>query len=205
MLDHAFLDTIAAVQTSFEVALLERAAGEEQFQSDLLMGDLSFDTSYTLPGSADGRAHHASIAVDAALLWNTFSQSALRSVMIGEEPEEAPVVGLEITFRVRHMSTPPEVAGVLATLQRQPMLSLGGVKLAGPRAMLTTTYSPNGDTESSILSVSFDEEVPLQTETIVEERGLEKLFADLGGWCAAQLVALSDYPFSFASDRGAQR
>jgi len=201
MLDHAFLDTIAAVRTSLEVALLERASGEEQFQSDVLMGDLSFDTSYTLPGDQSGDSQHAVSAVDVALLWNTFSQSALRSVMIGEEPEEAPVVGIEVTFRIRNLASQPEMSTVLQTLKRQPVLQLGGVTLAGPRAMLTSSFNASGAIEASLVSVSFDEEIPLLTETIVEERGLEKLFAGLGGWCAAQLVALNDYPFDFHTSK----
>ena len=36
MLDHVFTDAIAALRDAFEDALLERQAGEERFQTDVL-------------------------------------------------------------------------------------------------------------------------------------------------------------------------
>ena len=50
MLDHVFLDAIGAVRRSLEDALLERHAFEEHFQIDVLLGDATWETSYTLPG-----------------------------------------------------------------------------------------------------------------------------------------------------------
>ena len=50
MLDHVFTDAIGALRDTFENALLERQAFEERFQADVLLGDLTWETSYGLPG-----------------------------------------------------------------------------------------------------------------------------------------------------------
>ena len=50
MLDHVFTDAIGALRDAFANAFLERQAFEEHLQSDVLLGDLVWETSYGLPG-----------------------------------------------------------------------------------------------------------------------------------------------------------
>ena len=50
MLDHVFTDAIGALRDAFEGAFLERQAFEEHFQVDVLLGDITWETSYGLPG-----------------------------------------------------------------------------------------------------------------------------------------------------------
>ena len=50
VLDHVFTDAIGALRDALESALLERQALEERFQTDVLLGDVSWETSYGLPG-----------------------------------------------------------------------------------------------------------------------------------------------------------
>ncbi|MBI1843068.1 MAG: hypothetical protein HYR89_00410, partial [Actinobacteria bacterium] len=50
MLDHVFTDAIGALRDALEAALLERQAFEERFQVDILLGDVTWETSYGLPG-----------------------------------------------------------------------------------------------------------------------------------------------------------
>ncbi|MEZ5167128.1 MAG: hypothetical protein R2695_11805 [Acidimicrobiales bacterium] len=50
MLDHVFTDAIGALRDAFEFARLERQAFEERFHADVLLGDLSWQTSYGVPG-----------------------------------------------------------------------------------------------------------------------------------------------------------
>src|SRR5918992_835579 len=50
MLDHVFTDAIGALRDSLERAFLERQAFEERFQVDVLLGDVTWETSYGLPG-----------------------------------------------------------------------------------------------------------------------------------------------------------
>lgn len=50
MLDHVFTDAISALRDAFEAAFLERQPFEEHFQADVLLGDLTWETTYGLPG-----------------------------------------------------------------------------------------------------------------------------------------------------------
>ena len=45
MLDHVFTDAISALREAFEGAFLERQAFEEHFQMEVLLGDLTWETS----------------------------------------------------------------------------------------------------------------------------------------------------------------
>src|SRR5438445_755503 len=64
MLDHVFLDFIAATHKSFSEALLQRQAVEERFQVDVLLGDLSWETSYSLPGESSPPRVRADLSID---------------------------------------------------------------------------------------------------------------------------------------------
>src|SRR5579875_3257178 len=55
MLDHVLVDVITLVRRSLEDALLQRQALEERFQVDVFLGDVSWETSYSLPGEARPR------------------------------------------------------------------------------------------------------------------------------------------------------
>ena len=50
MLDHVFTQLVTSHRNAFEAALLQRQAVEERFQVDVFLGDVSFETSYSLPG-----------------------------------------------------------------------------------------------------------------------------------------------------------
>jgi len=50
MLDHILLDFVANLKSSLESSMLEKAGVEERFQIDVWLGDISFETSYSLPG-----------------------------------------------------------------------------------------------------------------------------------------------------------
>src|SRR3984957_15363334 len=104
MIDHIPLDVIGAIRESLEGSLLEQQAVEERFQVDVFLGDVSFETSYSLPGEE----RPARIRVDTSLDWPTWSQTAYRSWAIGEEPDELPEVLVEIAFRVQGLVELPE-------------------------------------------------------------------------------------------------
>ena len=105
MLDHVFTQLVTSHRHAFEAALLQRQAVEERFQVDVFLGDVSFETSYSLPGEE----RPARIRVDTSLDWPTWSQTAYRSWAIGEEPDELPEVLVEIAFRVQGLVEVPEV------------------------------------------------------------------------------------------------
>ena len=81
MLDHVFTDAISALRDAFESAFLERQAFEEHFQSDVLLGDLTWETSYGLPGEGEPPRVVAHITFD----WPAWSQAAYRQWYVEEE------------------------------------------------------------------------------------------------------------------------
>ena len=88
MLDHVFTDAITALREAFENALLERQAFEEHFQVDVLLGDVTWETSYGLPGEGLPPRVVAHITFD----WPTWSQTAYRRWYVDEVFEEPPAI-----------------------------------------------------------------------------------------------------------------
>lgn len=67
MLDHVFTDAISALRDAFGNAFLERQAFEEHFNSDILLGDLVWETTYGLPGEGLPRESlHTSLLIGQA-------------------------------------------------------------------------------------------------------------------------------------------
>ena len=80
MLDHVFTDAISALRDAFEAAFLERQAFDEHFQVDVLLGDLTWETSYGLPGEGQPPRVVAHITFD----WPTWSQTSYRRWYVDE-------------------------------------------------------------------------------------------------------------------------
>ena len=112
MLDHILIDLIMHTRRALEDALLQRQAVEERFQIDVFLGDVSWETSYSLPGEEQPPRVRADLSMD----WPTWSQSAYRSWSIGEPPEDPPAVILEITLRVQRLAAMPDLDAVVACL-----------------------------------------------------------------------------------------
>ena len=92
MLDHVFTDAIGALRDALESALLERQALEERFQTDVLLGDVNWETSYGIPG--EGLPPR--VQADVSCVWPTWSQTAYRSWYVDEEYTEPPRIEIEI-------------------------------------------------------------------------------------------------------------
>src|SRR5271170_5336938 len=106
MIDHILLDVIGALRDALEASLLEQQAVEERFQVDVFLGDISFETSYSLPGEQNPPR----VRADLSLEWPTWSQSAYRSWTIGEPSAERPELIVEITLRLQRLASPPDPA-----------------------------------------------------------------------------------------------
>ena len=100
MLDHVFTDAIGALRDAFEAAFLERQAFDEHFQVDVLLGDLSWETSYGLPGEGQPPRVVAHVAFD----WPSWSQTAYRQWYVDEVLERPPAIEMEIVFRVQRLT-----------------------------------------------------------------------------------------------------
>ncbi|HEX3946234.1 MAG TPA: hypothetical protein VHW47_00955, partial [Acidimicrobiales bacterium] len=112
MLDHLLVDLISAVRRSLDQALLQRQAVEERFQVDVFLGDVSWETSYSLPGEEQPPRVRADLSID----WPTWSQTAYRSWSIGETPAELPEVVVEVAMRIQRLAEAPPAERVLAVL-----------------------------------------------------------------------------------------
>src|SRR6056297_208114 len=112
MLDHVFTDAIGALRDAFEGALLERQAFEEHFQSDVLSGDLTWETSYGLPGEGDPPRVVAHITFD----WPAWSQAAYRQWYVDDELDARPAIEMEIVLRVQQLAEPVDAATVYAAM-----------------------------------------------------------------------------------------
>jgi hypothetical protein len=129
VLDHVFTDAIGALRDAFEDALLERQAFEERFQSDVLLGDLTWETSYGLPGEGLPPRVRADITLD----WPTWAQTAYRSWYIGEEFDEGPRIEIEIVARIQRLAEEPDLDAVLAVLPAtSPALGVEILERSGP-------------------------------------------------------------------------
>src|ERR1700728_1858295 len=121
VLDHLLVDVISAIRRSFEQALLQRQAVEERFQVDVFLGDVSWETSYSLPGEQQPPRVRADVSVD----WPTWSQTSYRSWSIGEPPEELPEVVIEVALRVQRLAVAPATDLVLRALpEANPQLGV---------------------------------------------------------------------------------
>src|SRR5674476_1085003 len=103
MLDHVSAQLVTSHRRSFEAALLQRQAVEERFQVDVFLGDVSFETSYSLPGEP----RPARIRVDTSFDWPTWSQTAYRSWAIDDDSDELPELLWKSPFGCRGWMWPP--------------------------------------------------------------------------------------------------
>ena len=192
MLDHVFTDAIGALREVFEDALLERQAFEERFNSDVLLGDLTWVTSYALPGEGLPARAQADITLE----WPTWSQTAYRSWYLTEEFTEPPRIAIEIVFRLQRLSAAPDATAVLAALPLAgPAIGDAPLVRSGP----TVEQAWTGDLAESAhaFEVSFEGAYDLGEDALVDGSAIDVYFAALGGWVAATLVALGDLPLEF--------
>ena len=192
MLDHVFTDAIGALRDAFENALLERQAFEERFQVDVLLGDMTWETTYGLPG--EGLPPR--VQADTTLQWPTWAQSAYRSWYIGEPADEPPRIDIEIVLRVQRLATTPDPATLLAVLPRQsPPIGRERLDRSGPT--VEHAYSSDLSETEFAVEVSYEGSYELDEATLEDGSILDDHFSAMGGWISATLVRVGDLHFSF--------
>src|SRR5271156_4636929 len=112
MLDHILVDVITHTRRALEDALLQRQAVEERFQVDVFLGDVSWETSYSLPGEEQPPRVRADVSLD----WPTWSQTSYRSWSIGEPPDQLPEGVSEVALGVQRMAEAPDTEKVMTAL-----------------------------------------------------------------------------------------
>jgi len=198
MLDHVFTDAIGALRDAFESAFLERQPFEEHFQSDVLLGDLTWETSYGLPGEGEPPRIVAHITFD----WPSWSQAAYRRWQFDDDVGEQPAIEIEIVLRVQRLAEPVDADRLYATVPRHSA-DVGTDRL--DRAGLTTEIAhPDPDdpldlTPEYAVEITYEGLYELAEESVADGRStlLDDHFGALGGWIAATLVQLGDLGLAF--------
>jgi hypothetical protein len=192
MIDHILLDVIAALREAFEGALLEQQAVEERFQIDVFLGDVAFETSYSLPGEDSPPRVRADLSLD----WPTWSQSAYRSWSIGEPPAEPPELVVEIALRVQRLATTPDPALVLAALSGEvPEFGAERLEQSGP--MIEQLYEPGSPTPACAIEIAYQGSIRLEEPVLDDPTKLDGQVAGLARWVASALVRLADLNLAF--------
>jgi hypothetical protein len=191
MLDHVFTDAIGALRDAMENALLERQAFEERFQVDVLLGDVTWETSYGLPGEGSPPRVRADLTLD----WPTWAQTSYRSWYIGESPDEQPEILVEVTLRVQRLVHRPEPGPVLAVLPESGLIGTELLERSAPT--VEQLYDNDGGSGEFAIEVSYEGVISLDEETLADGSVLDEQFKGIGGWVASTLVRLGDLKFEF--------
>ena len=190
MLDHVFTDAIGALRDAFEDALLERQAGEERFQTDVLAGDIAWENSYALPGEGQP----PKVCADVSCVWPTWSQAAYLSWYAGESHAEPPRIEIKILLRAQCLAEAPDPEMVLAVLPRtSPDIGRERLSRGGPRVESLYAEDPDdADATEYAIDVGYEGAYELDEAGLSDGAELDKHFTALGGWIASMLVRLGD-------------
>lgn len=206
MIDHLLVDLISLIRRSLDQALLQRQAVEERFQADVFLGDLSWETSYSLPGEEQPPRVRADISLD----WPTWSQTAYRSWSIGETPDELPEVVLEVALRIQRLAAAPGADAILAALPTESP-AIGNDPLVRSAVTIEQVHGSSADRESTsgrpadagrppvrwAVEASYEGSVRFEEQHLDKPENIEPLVGALTRWVASSLVRLADLPLSF--------
>jgi hypothetical protein len=195
VLDHLLVDVISTIRDAFDRALLQRQAVEERFQVDVFLGDVSWETSYSLPGEEQPPRVRADISLD----WPTWSQTSYRSWSIGEPPDEMPEVVIEVALRVQRMAEAPDTEKVMAALP--PTGPLGDpmdlVRTATTIEQVRTDTGGPSDAMRWAAEATYEGSVRFSEQQLEEPSTIAPVFDGLTRWIASTLISLADLPFTF--------
>ncbi len=196
MLDHVFTDVIGALRDAFERAFLERQAFEEHFQVDVMLGDVTWETSYGLPGEGQPPRVVAHVTFE----WPSWSQTAYRRWYVDGEIDEQPAIDMEVVLRIQRIASAPDLAKVQSVLPVQSPL-IGDCRLE--RAGITVETAHNDDEDGPdvehAVEATYEGSYELGESALADgaNSSLDDHFGALGGWVAATLVKLGDVDYSF--------
>jgi hypothetical protein len=196
VIDHLLVDVIDALHRSFDKALLERQAVEERFQLDVFLGDISFETSYSLPGEEQPPRVRADLSID----WPTWSQTAYRSWSIGETPSELPEVIVEVALRIQRLSEAPILDKVLTALPPESP-HLGADALVRTSATVEQVFEEaGGEPETPIrwaVEATYEGSIRFEEHHLEDSSSIAPVIDALTRWVASALVQMADLPLAF--------
>ena len=195
MLDQVFSDASGALRDAFPNAFLERQAFDEHFQSDMLLGDLVWETSYGLPGEG----HPPRVVSHITLTWPSWSQANYRAWYTEEVFHESPEIEMEIVFRVQRLAGQPDSSLVTEiTPLKSPQISASQLERESITIEITHPTPPTERIDYAI-EVTYTGDYELAEETLQDgtSKLLDEHFSTLGGWIASTLVKLGDLQLEF--------
>jgi hypothetical protein len=192
MLDHVFTDAIGALRDSLERARLERQAFEERFQVDVLLGDVTWETSYGLPGEGLPPRVQADVTLD----WPTWAQTSYRSWYIGDSFTDPPRIDIELVLRVQRLAESPDPDQILAVLP-ETSASIGADRLERSGPTIETVFSSDLKAREFAIEVSYEGSYELDETTLADGSTLDDHVSAMGGWIASTLVRLGDLKLPF--------
>lgn len=172
--------------------MLDPQAGDERFQTDLLGGDLTWETSYALPGEGKPPRVRADVTLD----WPTWSQTAYRSWHLEGELDEAPELGIEIVLRVQQLAAQPNLDAVSGVLTQESP-DIGGERL---HRMAPTVEQAFDDDLSGLgwaVEFSYDGTYELTEAVLADLPRMGPDLAAVGPWVASLLVRLGDLRLAY--------
>lgn len=192
MLDHVFTDAIGALRDALEEAMLERQALEERFQTDVLLGDLTWETSYGLPGEGSPPR----VQADLTLEWPTWAQTAYRTWFLNETFSESPHIEIEVVFRVQRLRTAADPSTVIEAFP-STALKVGQDTLERSAPTLETKFDHDLNITGHAVEVGFRGSYQLSEEILEDGSVLDQQFAEIGSWILSALVRLGDLPLEY--------
>jgi hypothetical protein len=192
MLDHAFLVAVDSLRRSCREAMLDLEAGDERFQTDLLGGDLTWETTCALPGEGKPPRVRADVTLD----WPTWSQTSYRTWHLDGELDEPPELGLEVVLRVQDLADEPDLAAVRAALEPDgPELGTDRLHLSTPT--LERTFDDELQGGGWAVEFAYDGTLELTEAVLGDLDQLAKAVSGFGPWLASTLVRLGDLHLAF--------
>src|SRR5207302_292327 len=88
---------------------------DERLQVDILLGDVAWETAYSLPG--EGLPPR--VVAEVTLEWPTWSQASYRSWRMGEGDGDPPEIDVEIVLRVQRLAGAPDPSAIVAVLPEE--------------------------------------------------------------------------------------
>jgi hypothetical protein len=186
---HVLFDLIGSLRASLHDAMLEGGGLDEQLHVDVLLGDLTYETSASLPGESSP----PHVRADISLEWSTWAQSAYRSWALGEGLEDTIDVVIEVALRVGGLGD-AEVspAAFRASLPSQSPPLLKGETLELRSVSAESSINPDEETEEYGLEAIYDVTLPLEEPELEDTTSLAEPLRRLASWIASALVAASD-------------
>src|SRR5207249_9965999 len=152
-----------------------------RLQVDILLGDVTWETSYGLPGEGMPPRVRADITLD----WPTWSQTAYRSWSIGEPFDEQPEILAEIVLRVQRLARLPDLNVVLAALPAEsPALGTEPLERSGPS--VEQLFKPDLDPLGVAMEVSYESSYQLDESVLQDGSSLDRHLGALGRWIASK-------------------